>query len=190
MCNIFITLGVGLVLLALPVACSTKERAPCRKVTAWSTNKETKQDIPSRFSSLGSDFFFYSQYISYFLDATDRADLFSTANANMYPSDFHFCLVTIHIVTSLQPFYMDVPVSHNLSVISSYIPFFFFCDSLCASPFVSPLTASFCLMPTSDFLIFVDLFSFFSCLRSYVYSPPSLFSLHDGDGWGLWMSGL
>lgn len=43
MCNLFITAAVGLVLLALPVACSTKERAPCQKVAALSTNKETKQ---------------------------------------------------------------------------------------------------------------------------------------------------
>lgn len=53
----------------------------------------------------------------------------------------------------------------------------------------SPRTPSLCLMRTSDFSpLWISCVS--PCRRSYVDSTLSFFSARDGDGWGLWMSGL
>lgn len=121
-------------------------------------------------------------------DETDWDDQFNTSSTNWYSFGFHFCLAER---ASLHPYalFTQCPsFAHPPRYLC--ILYLLLCNDLCA--FVSPLTAPLCLILTSDFspLWILCVSSLSSRLRSYVYSPPSLFFLQDGDGWGLWMSGL
>lgn len=175
MCNIFITRGVGLSSLALPIACSTKEGAPCQKVSPWAQTRRQSEAYESKSSTLGSDFFQTKLFLGFKILEPEQTDQILLCILVISI----FVLPKVHLYLSI-PFSPGVPVSYTPSVISSNILFSFsakICFSICS---VFLFDANIWLFTFADV---VHLFSFFSRLCSCVY-PPSLFLL---SAWWWWM---
>lgn len=183
-----LSLSVGVILLALLVAFFPQKREhPCQKGSPPRAQaRRQSKTYMSTFSTGGRDFCLTKLWLIFRILEAEQTEIVCFTHHIFYSSDFHFCL---WIFASLLPFSPAAPVSYTLSVISSYISFSFsVMFSICF-----PTRSASCLMPTTDFFSFVDVvhhFSFFFRLCSYVFSTPSFFFLHDGDGWALWMSGL
>lgn len=174
-CNIFITPGVRLVLLALPIASSIKERVPCHKVTASSTNKETKQDTEVKIFNTGECWgvFFWTVSNLFFLftvldpDATDWDDRFNTSSSNWYSFSFHLCLAER---ASLHPYALFTQCPSFLHSHCYLSALFSFYAMISVHLFPHSQHLSVTLLLTSDFLpLWILCVSFLSSLlRSYV----------------------